>query len=320
METVNKQLYKKLFLFVSIFIAFAIIFQIAYVKIIFPKGDNGYKELQLSNINYDINYLFIGDSHIQNAVNPEYFTNSYNFSANNENYIQTYFKLKAVINKLNAKPEIVVLPIDISSFSSFRTNRFKNVSRLITFSDWYDVYKQTGNTTYIFRYFIEKLFVVGGNYQKIVKYFISLAQNSFFKYIKGYKPRNGFLTRTNNINKICNRQASIYLKNYDYFDSILIHYFKNILTICENNNIQVVLLKMPLSKEYVRVCRQYVPIEDYYSNINSITNEFNNIITLDYQDVYWNHNEYFRNPDHMNSTGAEIFSQLLSNDLQKLKE
>ena len=42
-------------------------------------------------------------------------------------------------------------------------------------------------------------------------------------------------------------------------------------------------------------------------------------IQLNYETVFFDHPEYFYNPDHLNPTGADSVSRLIKIDLKKLK-
>ena len=314
----NNLSYKKFLLFLVIFIIIAALSNLAYKKYIYVLQDNGIKEQQLSELSYHVKYLFIGDSHIQNGINPKYFERAFNLAASNENYTLTFFKLKAISEKLNQTPEVIVMPIDISSFSSFRANRYKGVSDLVSFYDWLDLYETTGNTSYLFKFFIENMFAYSGQYIVINKAVPKLIFGNDQKFYNGFKPRNGVIEGKKNTIERCSKQADLYLRDYNYFDKTMVHYFKEILNYCTKNKIKVILVKLPLYKDYIEACRQYVPLEAYYDSIMQITNEFDNITILDYQNVFDSNGEYFRNPDHLNWEGAEAFSKLLSNDLQKL--
>lgn len=285
---------------------------------IYSFTDNGIKENQLEKLDYKIKYLFIGDSHMQNGVNPEYFENAYNFAASNENYAMTYFKLKAFYEDLNKEAEIVLLPIDIASFSSFRSSRYK-ISNLIDFDDCIDLYENTGDFNYIKEYFVVNTVKYSGKYTLINRFLARKFFGNSQKYIKGFKPRTGFLENKKNVDKICEKQADLFLKGHEYFDKLMIHYFKNILTLCEQKRIKLVLLKLPLYDKYINACRKYVPLEKYYNDIEKITHQYGNVTILDYQDAFKNNGEYFRNPDHMNVGGAKVFSELLSKDLKKIE-
>src|SRR3989344_7582306 len=65
-----------------------------------------------------IMYAFFGASHTRDGINPEYILDSYNFADSQENYIQTYFKMKKIVEIDKVNIDSAILEIDMPTFSS----------------------------------------------------------------------------------------------------------------------------------------------------------------------------------------------------------
>ena len=70
-----------------------------------------------------LEYLVMGDSHSQYGINPRVIGHAFNFSTAGENYVQTFFKLRFILDHTDKKIETILLPLDVHSFSSFRAGR-----------------------------------------------------------------------------------------------------------------------------------------------------------------------------------------------------
>ncbi|MGK0208832.1 MAG: hypothetical protein ACI83O_000086 [Patescibacteria group bacterium] len=55
-----------------------------------------------------------------------------------------------------------------------------------------------------------------------------------------------------------------------------------------------------------------------YFIFNEIEKKTKDYVYLDYYDLYFEHDEYFKDSDHMNGKGANIFSGIVSQDLKRV--
>lgn len=315
-----KETYIKLLTFLLLLVGVNFILHYSYKLIIYDKTDNARKEKQFEEYRGRLKYLFLGDSHSQNAIDPLIIGNSFNFSSANENYIQTYFKLKGIVNDLGRKPEYVVLPIDLSSFSSFRTGRFIDPSLLLTFGDYLEISMYDKDPSYLITWLKTEFFMYAGNYTTINRFLKVQKELDFSDMQLGFKGRRGKLTNQKDIAKACENKVELYLGGYDHFDPILRDYFVKILDFCQKQDIKVYLMKMPLAKEYIEACNKYFSVDDYYTKIYALTSRYpvvNHI--FDFQDYFFGQQHLLRNPDHANLEGAQVFSTMLAKELAKFE-
>ncbi|MCF8372385.1 MAG: hypothetical protein K9H64_12225 [Bacteroidales bacterium] len=313
-----KETYIKLLTFLLLLVGANYILHYSYKVIIYNKTDNARKEKQFEEYHGKLKYLFLGDSHSQNTIDPSLIPNSFNFSSANENYIQTYFKLKGIVNELGRKPEYVVLPVDLSSFSSFRTGRFFNASLLLTFADYLEISIYEKDFAYIQTWLENEFFMYAGNYTTISRFLRS--RNDFSNMKLGFKGRTGNLLDQVDVREACEKKAKLYLDGYDPFDAILRDYFVRILDFCQKQDIKVYLMKMPLAKEYVEACNKYFSVDDYYQKIYALSSRYPSVKNIfDFQDYFFGQQHFLRNPDHANMEGAQVFSTMLAKELAKFE-
>ncbi len=315
-----KKTYIKLISFFLLFLAINWLLHHLYKIKIYDRTDNARKELEFREYNGNLKYLFMGDSHSQNAINPVIIGNSFNFSSANENFIQTYFKLKAVVNDLGKNPEFIILPIDPSGFSSFRSERFINPSELLTFSDYFEIAVEEKKPAYIRTWLEEMFFMYVGKYNTVHRFLRVQREKDFSTMQLGFKGRAGDLTEAADIQKVCEKKAELYLAGQDHFDEVLQHYFEKILIFCNDHNINVYLMKMPMAREYIHAVNQMFPVNDYYAEIYDIAGRYQSVKHIfDFQDYFFDQQYYLRNPDHLNYEGAKIFSEMLLKEFQQIE-
>ena len=62
----------------------------------------------------------------------------------------------------------------------------------------------------------------------------------------------------------------------------------------------------------------YINSTAFYDKILDEISNFDNVYILDYQKTFFNNITLFKDPDHLNTIGAERFSKMLNNDLMQL--
>ena len=287
-----------------------------YKSIVTDSSIEGRKDVQFDNYKDTLKYLLLGDSHIQNAIDPRILKNSFNYSSANENYIQTYYKLKSVVEDKNKIPEYIVLPIDVSSFSGFRSDRFKYDAYWTRYMDYFELKKVKDDWSYITKWLSGKFFSYAGNYETIFRYWI-VSRNSLGELHFGFKARYEKLANREDKSEFSERRAKLYIDKENYFDKDLSLYFQKILDYCENKSIKVILIRLPVDEHYYEFVATMMPIENYYEKIDEIISKYKIIqYNIDYHNLFFGKLEFLRNPDHVNYKGAPIVSQMLMKKLE----
>ncbi|MEP1487168.1 MAG: hypothetical protein ABJK28_01920 [Algibacter sp.] len=252
-------------------------------------------------------YVIFGHSHSQFAFNPYYINNISNLSEGGESYFYTYQKVK---NVLNQNPQIEIV------FVEFSNNQIdEDMDQWI----WGDKYIDTNYP--IFSPFM--------NFEdnRI------LLSNNFIGYIRAIP------------NSLNNRVSQILKKNYDYSknlggyedlirnktdsllansrvnENIMIHnklqevsnynikYLSKIVDVCRDYGKKVILIRSPQHDKYIG----YQNEQKYQLILN---NNFQLIEFLDFSKFPLKNSE-FGDLEHLNATGAKIFSKWFQDILVK---
>lgn len=310
----------KLFLFALIFIALNGLLSHAYAAAILSHNLLMRVDKQYEQLDTDVRILILGDSHSGRGIDPDLIGGAFNFSSYGENYTQTYFKLRRLLNDDLVDLEAVILPIDLHSFSSFRADRFRdpyywekyiNYVELGRFKDDLPGYLEQrlrGEISYLAD--VEDTIDYLRNRKKISQRMQPLR--------KGFLPSNRKYSWAQNPLDHARRRTNAHLKGSDYLDEDLAYHFQCILDMCFQRQLCVVLVKFPVSYEYYDLASKLMPVELFYKEVDALIRPECGVELLDYQKEFFGKNHLFENSDHLNFAGAWRFSKLLKKDLQRL--
>ncbi len=310
---------KRMSLFLLILIVLILIINTVYTKSIIEKTiiyrqTQSYKQYINTLPDKKIDFVFFGDSHAMDAVNPQYIENSFNFAFACENYIATYYKLKKILDE-DVEINNIVLEIDLHTFSGVLTNEAKSFPRLFPrlwfFSDFvsYKEIKEIRGDSYI-SLWIESNFPFigkGDEFRFIIKK-PKLVNTSL-----GWVEQKGDFSEVENKFELAEISVLAHFEEEERISNISFEYFIKTIELAKENNISIFFIKYPVTKEYgLAIVENNITKEDYYKTIfKGINKTIENYYILDYYDIYFNNSEYFSDPDHLNWKGAEVLSQRL---------
>ncbi len=313
-----KKLIIKLIIFLLLLLAVNSLFNAIYTKKMVMNRFFNTQDEQIKNYQGTLKYLMIGSSH--NCVNPQILGNSFNYATPNENYIKNYYKLKSLLETKNIHPEYIILNDELPLFSPFASTRFKYDSYWVKHVDYFELARKKNDNDYIYKWFEGNYFSYVGKFKEILMSLYLLSDTN--KVVNGYKQPpdlKNFADRKKSM-EIARSRARLYLSDYMHLNKEMITYFNKIMALCRENGIKVVLLSMPVSNEYYNATFEVANVDQLNTEVDSLVRLYKDIaIQLNYEKVFFDHPEYFYNPDHLNPLGADSVSRLIKQDLEKLK-
>jgi hypothetical protein len=307
-----------------IFIAVLLLVEVADRALFRPKSIFGRTVKDFEKQRGEIQILFLGQSDMKRAVIPEAMPfKAYNFAELGESFIETYYKLKYYIEEMPSL-KVVVLPLPLGSFSSFRTDRINTKYYsygYISFRDLWALYQIKG-----FLVIRQKLVslspmldpgqlrVFWKNVERLIKK----------KPIERAVIREGYhlLTIKGIVNeRMAMRSIQRHFQGANIFDKDLLLFFEKILILCNQRGIKVVTLMTPMTDYYIKHAEKYITEAALYEKV------FNNARFspyiykhLDYLDLYAKDHTLFVDGDHLNHEGATLFSKRIASELSKVME
>ncbi|MCK4589129.1 MAG: DUF1574 family protein [Nanoarchaeota archaeon] len=308
----RKRIIAYLIITVLIFVVLSVVYQSVLNQKITARVDKQYKDYIESN---RLDYVFLGSSHIAESLRPDIIENSFNFAASEDTPIESYFKLKRIIEQDEIKLKAVVLELDLISFSEARLQKLNIIDEPWYYKDYIDMETisiLTGKSK--IQIFIRSYLPIIGNGRD----FLALVLKRKTNLKLGWQEIKTDATEID-LHQIANNRVKHYFQGQIISPPLML-YFTKIFDLCEKNNISIVLIKSPVTQEYLQeVAKRDIAIDDSYSIINSFVKRYDDVYYLDYQNYFGDPN-LFWDSDHLNHKGAEVYSKLVDKDLKKLFE
>lgn len=312
----NKTL--KVLLFLVIFFVLNYVIGRIFLQERLSASRTGSIDREFHRVEKDIEIVAVGDSHVATGFDPRVFAKAFNFSLYGENYIYNYYKLKYVLER-NPGVKIIILPIDLHSFSTWRADRFLHDFYWVKYVDYWELGRQKKDVLrFIGKYIKGKFFPYLGEYETA----LGLPQlEEDGRKVAPPEIIRGFVVKKEtfhkNRKKRTRQRVRLHFFDHHYFDQVVARYFEKILQLCAVHKKRLVLVKFPVSEIYFRYASDQVPVKELYSRIGEYVKPYSNVRILDYQQLFAGDDApYFDDPDHLNRHGARIFSQKLRDDLR----
>jgi hypothetical protein len=264
-----------------------------------------------------LSYLTMGNSH--NCINTYILENSFNYGSPGESYIQTYYKLKYILEKSGRKPSVLLLQSDISSFGPVISDRYEYNAYWIKYIDFFELARIKKNNDVMLNWLEGHFFSYAGNYKDVKLSIVYRIKFKNFFMHNGYRPRREYKNFADEPDrqKVAWDKARRVLSEEVHFDPDIKIYFEKILQLCQDHDVKVVLIRFPEAWEYFEEQAAIVPVDKLYGEVEELASGFgiyNGI--LDYHDLFFEHPEYFFDADHLNGKGADLLSERLAADLR----
>lgn len=233
-----------------------------------------------------------------------------------------YYNLK-LLEKYQSKIKEgakIIIPISIFSFyepnyesQEIKNDNYKNYINILSKNEIGVKLKNS-------EYYLQKNFSI--------LYPFSRLKETIEVIIKGIKERNFHKNKMfyieNYRGEKFKKNAKIHAKSHISMKEVNsiygIEYAKEILEICKKNNWKFIYIIVPCHKFYVEELEKIekdIFTQRIYNNLDIINKEYK---VLDYikDKRFYINEEYFLNADHLNEKGAEYFTKILLNDINKI--
>ena len=243
-------------------------------------------------LNKSIKEIYIGDSHIQCAVNDSLLINSRNVSTNSESFYFSYYKLKKLIEE-NQNIKKVYLGASYHSLSNYYDDAISGK------------YSPSVSPKYFYILPIKEQFKLicwnVKNLPKFIKGVLLISYRYLFKDVTF--DYGGYLNNfTNSMAMKSSMEKRLHLQYYsgkkNNFSEINLIYLTKIIVLCKASKIDLVLLNTPLHPYF----RSKVPII-YINKFNEIVNT-QNLNVIDFSDLTFSDSCFIPDGDHLSVKGA----------------
>ncbi|MEN8696373.1 MAG: hypothetical protein ABF321_10140 [Bacteroidia bacterium] len=251
----------------------------------------------------DSKIIAVGDSHIMTAVDPQFSMDLINIAQSSEPYLASYLKIKKILES-QSEVETVVLGLGYHNLSGY-----------------YDQKLLTNESTAIFDNNIQLL----GTYElSNQSYDFERYVNSFLKnqciypqlkkrYLGAYKATRSDLAKAD-LSQTVKKHFYEEEQIHDFSDTFNLFYLGQIVNLCSDYNINLVLAKTPTTKKYM----SQVPIV-YRGKLQAVVANFKKKGVYTFALEIEDKEVYFKDHSHLSAQGAQVFTPKLLDYIARLK-
>ncbi|HEX6430456.1 MAG TPA: hypothetical protein VF008_22345 [Niastella sp.] len=249
-----------------------------------------------------ITEIYIGDSHIQCAINDSLLENSKNVSKAAESFYYSYYKLKKLIEK-NQHIEKVYLGVGYHSLSNY-FDKFINGEYVPSVSPKY-FYLLPGEV---------QCKLVAWNRKNFPPFIKEVARIGYSYLIKEVTFSSSFGYSNNYTHEMASKPSMEKRLQYQFytngklndFSAINLIYLNKIINLCKTNKIDLVFLNAPIHPYY----RSKIPA-NYIARFNEIANAYH-VQVIDFSNLSLGDSCFIPNGDHVSEKGAyEVTNELI---------
>lgn len=270
-----------------------------------------WNDLYSGKINSEI--VIYGSSRALKHIDPEMIgdsilTNAYNLGVNGHTFKTQYFR-HSLLLKYNQKPKLIIQTLDITGFE--KVSDLYNPDQLLPYmlfnqdmeSSVYSSYKPYDYKLPLIRYYGKKEALL-----EVFKLPFNKPDKKIVR-IRGYKPMD--LKWNVDLSAAQLKLGTLIVES----DTSIMKLFERFFEECKDENIKVLLVFPPQYIEGQKFVSNWADIMDYYYDIS----KKNNLLFLDYSvDSLSFKKELFYNSGHLNKKGAEIFTNILIQEIKKI--
>lgn len=262
---------------------------------------------QFLDVKHPVRKIFLGDSHVANAINPQWIMDSANFASKGEMLDQTFFKLRFALEE-HPEIETIILPLDAHTFSYYRKDPYQYTwywKRMMTYKEL-----QEETAKKLSRLLIEANLPVIGAGTEVIDYFLYEERSEI---IDGWHRRTDKLSLSTRQEENAKGRIRAQFEYYLEPDAKIIEAFDKIAFLATTKGKKLVLIQYPASPIY----RESLPI-DVISDLEKMKED----IMIKYPAIeiisaheLINDTSMFGDSDHLNEQGAQFFSTYIEQKL-----
>lgn len=301
--------------FLGILLAVHSALSLVYARIVGPGHKASRSDQIFARGPEHIELLIAGDSHPRTALAPHHLgPRVVNAAVGGEHYVKTFYRLRTLVETTGKQVDTLLLPLDAGSFSGWHAENFAPEYIWGRYVDFLEVGRIRGEPwPYLVRWTKGRLFPYAGELR-------TLNQIRTKRFGFGEDLPSGNLAQRTELERrgLARTQAKEHFHGVDIIDPGLKWAFHGLLDWAEGQGIRVVLVAFPVSRDYgywadFAGAREKVRAEIVAPLLAEGKHDY-----IDTSELFWEHDELFSDPHHVNGVGRAIYSRQLQKRLVEL--
>jgi hypothetical protein len=259
--------------------------------------------------------VIMGNSHAMMGVAREQFDQGINATSLAEGCVATYYRLDSLLERHDSI-HTVILTADLMLFSSKGAMQTKNVY-LARYIDYFDLARSSGQwKTCVEDYVSYRLFPYLGSSDVWIDYFTGRTkgprETAFTIWLSRLADKDEDFARTE-----AARTARLHFGRGTPYNTLSRQYLRRIAKLCAEHDVQLVLVRFPMSKYYLAAAERFVDEAEWDAFVKPFFDDHPDVLFLDYLHLYEDREDLFADTNHLNAEGRKALTETLVSDLDK---
>lgn len=286
-----------------------------YVDVVQAESVPSRTERQYAQWRERVDTLVLGDSHPKWGVAPELLERAFNLAMPGQTPDETYATLKREVEDSRAKVRRVVIGADATFLSGWQQDVWLFNFYYARFQDFLEVGWVRGDLlSHAVHGWLGRWAPWYGTRGRIVRFFEKGSPPDLPNSVHERMVLGGFLAERSWTDypeeqwaALARGRARSHFPT-DHLDEAAPYFFGRILALCRERRIGVVVVRSPVTPEYLRATRDLVDVEAIERRLAALLAPYPEVVRLDARRRFREHPEYFADPDHLNALGARRFT------------
>lgn len=265
----------------------------------------------------DLETLILGDSHPKWGLYPREVGRAFNLALPGQQYAETYYLLKSQLERDDFDIRRVVLQADLHSFAARGLDRFPLAHFYAGTVDYLEMGWRRGSPfTYTVRWLFGRYAPYVGERRNILSYLES-GKPADLEWLHDVDLDSGALVRTGSIDaqsaservENADRRIRMHFGEKDPMSPFLEHYFQEILALCLERRIDVLVVQFPVTREYLDAAAGVIDPAEFDLRVKELIAPYQNALLVETRELFAGRTSLFIDTDHLNERGAIRFSR-----------
>jgi len=306
-------------LFIAAAVLTHLVLRASFYHAIQPQSWTFTTERQFHDRAAPVDLLILGDSHAKSGVDPRLLDGAFNFATLGGLYIHNYYLLRHLIEDEGLKPRAVLLPMDTHSLA-WQRGRIEERYYWARHFNYAELIRTTGRAGYYARQWLDAgVFPYAGQGDLMVEWFLGRNERGLpYPMVDGFVMLPSAWQDMSGNERIAQAETRCAFLHDDYrvMNPVMMDYFERCLALCAERDIDIVLVRYPVTHEAHKLITANVDLEELDAYYEKLAAEYN-AATVDLFEAFLDQPDYFADSDHLNPDGAEALTQRLIAAIRK---
>jgi hypothetical protein len=297
-----------------------------YVSTVMERNIAIRSEVQFLESRQGLETLILGDSHSKWGADAGNLDAAFNLALAGQNYMQDYYLLRSLIERELIDPAFLVVGADLHQFIEREDAPWAFLHYYTRQFNYIEEGWRRGELLYYTMRQVQGRFAPYMGQRANILHFLETGAPFEGEHLVRVKMNRGTLVAMRGLEGKTSRErvddatwkAAVHLEGYEPFHPQRVADFLRLLDYCEEQGILVLLVRFPLTAEYLEAAASHVDIEKHDRRVMELIANRPGVAVLDVRSRFADNARLFIDPDHLTSLGSKRLAPAIDRALVRL--